>query len=993
MSYNQLQPSNQSQAHALQQNTYPSGSGMTSPITGYPVPSQSYNPRWFQRSTPQPSGFQYTNQQVLPRAPFSHRAVEHVPQSQPFRQTPTSSVVQTGYYSVPSTGTPSLSGVVSQIPRHAAGVPPPPPSSFYSPVSYSSPRQQNFPQPATPASPPNCHRRPLPTPKPRPESLPPPSRHTPQIQAPAPSRPAILTHTASLASIDAPSTLSSPSSTTSSNGSRRPLPTPQIRSVKHTSLDLRFRPTSPVKASIQEKFLPSSSALPSVPAGHNVPVSGEQSDRKPLPSPSAQAATRGITGNSKMEGPSSPTKFVPLWKRELQTSPSLAGNILPAMGRRSTVSGQPVPKIDIVQRGDLPDTMDKDAESVQTSPSRPPLPPPKSSAFSGGVGLAQNHVTRSTHSHAPASSKSDQNECFSHPDFDEEDPIVFADLEDDRDTPSPQYGIRDLPQRSRTVIANHENIPDDRRREGGDIVATNGVTSQRARPMRSATLPHAPSSVPWTGSHTQTFDDTSKFTNDRGSTGQSLTFRLAALGLAEEHGPADQTRQLPNSNRYTGTSALQRASVTQNETHFRDVSKNTDATNSGRVALSRPAAVENPSPRQSTPMDAYVPGFRPLSERQRGKQRELVDLDDAPPPSLRRSPSPARSAPKALPSVQISGSPPHRQWTPSKSSRVESPNGGCDHFRPTDIPSISISDHQSNGVTSRPVIASSDAPSISVSSPDPPSISVSPPAIVLTDPTPEATIPTISVQPSDSQPPRQHGTRHTKVQETVPPKRTLPPVPLRSGGLFCGGCKGSIVGRIVSAMGIRWHPGCFRCTICNELLEHVSSFEHEGKPYCHLDYHETFAPRCFHCKTAIVDERFITLDDPALGKRTYHEQHFFCSECGDPFLAPSGTTSRSGELNVSGDGDFEDDNVSFTVYKGYPYCEVCHVRLRMPKCKSCKRSIRDGMRAVEALDGKWCWECFVCASCEKPFEDPTFFLRDNKPFCEPCFSLMLRNEV
>ncbi|CAG8758561.1 9048_t:CDS:2, partial [Acaulospora colombiana] len=27
----------------------------------------------------------------------------------------------------------------------------------------------------------------------------------------------------------------------------------------------------------------------------------------------------------------------------------------------------------------------------------------------------------------------------------------------------------------------------------------------------------------------------------------------------------------------------------------------------------------------------------------------------------------------------------------------------------------------------------------------------------------------------------------------------------------------------------------------------------------------------------------------ALGKRTYHEQHFFCAECGDPFLAPRQT--------------------------------------------------------------------------------------------------------
>lgn len=127
---------------------------------------------------------------------------------------------------------------------------------------------------------------------------------------------------------------------------------------------------------------------------------------------------------------------------------------------------------------------------------------------------------------------------------------------------------------------------------------------------------------------------------------------------------------------------------------------------------------------------------------------------------------------------------------------------------------------------------------------------------------------------------------------------------------------------------------------------------------------QNFAPRCYTCKTAIIEERFISLDDPALGKRTYHEQHFFCAECGDPFLAPSaggGGSNRTGELNLTGDGVFEDDDVGFTVYRGHPYCEACHVRLRLPKCKKCKRSIRDGMQAVEALGGKWCWECFVCA--------------------------------
>ncbi|KAJ7773111.1 hypothetical protein B0H16DRAFT_1511258 [Mycena metata] len=231
---------------------------------------------------------------------------------------------------------------------------------------------------------------------------------------------------------------------------------------------------------------------------------------------------------------------------------------------------------------------------------------------------------------------------------------------------------------------------------------------------------------------------------------------------------------------------------------------------------------------------------------------------------------------------------------------------------------------------------------------------------------------------------------------SAPSQRSLParpPTASQRRGLACGACNGSIVGRIVNAMGLRWHPECFRCNICNELLEHVSSYERDGKAYCHLDYHENFAPRCYSCKTAIVEERFISLDDPQLGgKRTYHEQHFFCAECGDPFLPPS-LPAAKGELAFSGDGAFVSDDVGFTVYRGHPYCEACHVRLRLPKCKKCKRSIRDGDEAVEALGGKFCWGCFCCAGCEKPFDDPSFFERDGKPWCEPCFSIILRNEL
>ncbi len=132
---------------------------------------------------------------------------------------------------------------------------------------------------------------------------------------------------------------------------------------------------------------------------------------------------------------------------------------------------------------------------------------------------------------------------------------------------------------------------------------------------------------------------------------------------------------------------------------------------------------------------------------------------------------------------------------------------------------------------------------------------------------------------------------------------------------------------------------------------------------------QRFAPRCYHCKTSIADERFITLDDPALGgQRFYHELHFFCAECGDPFLDPSRSSAAPKGTRVEPD----EDDVGFTVYKGHPYCEPCHVRLRIPRCGSflkpglrlipgmgCGRPIRDG--ALEALGMRWHPGCFRCS--------------------------------
>lgn len=259
--------------------------------------------------------------------------------------------------------------------------------------------------------------------------------------------------------------------------------------------------------------------------------------------------------------------------------------------------------------------------------------------------------------------------------------------------------------------------------------------------------------------------------------------------------------------------------------------------------------------------------------------------------------------------------------------------------------------------------------------------------------------PTISVEVADDTTPpapsrpSAGASNAPKAKSPVQSARSGPPPVYRKGSLRCAGCDLLIVGKIVSAMDRRWHPACFKCSECGELLEHVSSYEHEGKPYCHLDYHDLFAPKCYHCQTAIADERFITVNDPGLDggtTRYYHELHFFCAECGDPFLHPS-ASSAAPKGQKPRPHEVHHNDLGYTVYRGHAYCEACHVRLRMPKCAGCKRSIRD--EVVEALDRKWHFHCFVCKGCKRPFEDPSFFQRGEDPYCDHCYCIIIKSEI
>ncbi|KAI8384987.1 uncharacterized protein BYT42DRAFT_564301 [Radiomyces spectabilis] len=179
----------------------------------------------------------------------------------------------------------------------------------------------------------------------------------------------------------------------------------------------------------------------------------------------------------------------------------------------------------------------------------------------------------------------------------------------------------------------------------------------------------------------------------------------------------------------------------------------------------------------------------------------------------------------------------------------------------------------------------------------------------------------------------------------------------------CAGCDKPISGMAITAAGSKWHADCFKCRHCGQDLEHIAFYEKDGQPYCALDYHELFSTRCDYCNTPI-EEKSIS----ALGKH-YHVGHFFCRECGKPF----------------------DESSAYMVHEGHPYCEKDYLNKYGHKCMGCGEYIMGEF--LGALDGDWHKECFVCASCGKAFTSATFYVRNNKPFCEEHFQQVSKSEA
>ncbi|KAG1697679.1 Protein prickle [Nymphon striatum] len=177
------------------------------------------------------------------------------------------------------------------------------------------------------------------------------------------------------------------------------------------------------------------------------------------------------------------------------------------------------------------------------------------------------------------------------------------------------------------------------------------------------------------------------------------------------------------------------------------------------------------------------------------------------------------------------------------------------------------------------------------------------------------------------------------------------------GDKLCGGDIAVFTSR--AGQNTAWHPACFICSTCSELLVDLIYFFKDNKLYCGRHHAESLKPRCAACDEIIFADECTEAEG-----RAWHMTHFACFEC-DRHLG--------GERYIMRDGR--------------PYCLYCYDAMFAEYCDNCGEPIGvdQGQMTHESQHWHATEKCFCCHSCTVSLLGRPFLPRRGFIYCSvPC---------
>ncbi|XP_075168454.1 espinas isoform X2 [Haematobia irritans] len=152
-----------------------------------------------------------------------------------------------------------------------------------------------------------------------------------------------------------------------------------------------------------------------------------------------------------------------------------------------------------------------------------------------------------------------------------------------------------------------------------------------------------------------------------------------------------------------------------------------------------------------------------------------------------------------------------------------------------------------------------------------------------------------------------------------------------------------------------WHPACFVCCVCKELLVDLIYFHRDGNLYCGRHHAETQKPRCSACDEIIFSDECTEAEG-----RTWHMKHFACFECGHQL---------GGQRYIMRDGK--------------PFCLSCFDTMFAEYCDYCGEviGVDQGQMSHDGQHWHATDQCFSCCTCRCSLLGRPFLPRRGTIYC------------